>query len=409
MPKSNAAVLASGTILLMAGCVLSTFPRVRNGPAVWRVRDEKAKADVCPEDELRDHTLVLPDNLAPWELACPCCRTSLGRLVSAMRCASCGTIFRQVEGIWHFLPEERAAAFATFLGTYQTGRAAEGWGAAEIAYYRALPHVAGDDPQIAIWRLRERTFGQFVTCVVQPLTDRGSRPLRVLDVGAGNGWVAYQLARRGHQVAAVDLSIDDRDGLGALIRYGDVLSDRTKTSEEAQNASSLAREVGPDDRKKYGRILPLQAEFDRLPIAAAHVDLVIFNAALHYATDYLTTVSEALRVLRTDGTLVILDSPVYHDAVSGHQMLREREASFERTYGAAWTSVRTEGFLTYPLLAKLATTLNLQLVVRHPLSRWRSILRGCKTRLRGQREPAGFPLILLRRSVTDQRSAKPNW
>jgi SAM-dependent methyltransferase len=166
--------------------------------------------------------------------------------------------------------------------------------------------------------------------------------------------------------------------------------------------------VGSGDRKTCGWVLPLQAEFDRLPIATSQVDLVIFNAALHYSTDYLTTLSEALRVLRADGTLVILDSPIYHDAASGHQMLREREVSFQRTYGAAWMSVLTEGFLTYQLLAELATALNLQLEVRHSLPSWRLILRTLKTRARGQREPAGFPLILLRRSVTDQRLAKLN-
>jgi SAM-dependent methyltransferase len=302
-----------------------------------------------------------------------------------------------VAGIWHFLPEEHAAAFATFQRTYQTVRKAEGWGAAEIDYYRALPHVASDDPQVTIWRIRERTFCQLIRCVVEPLTNWGSHSLRVLDVGSGNGWLAYQLARRGHQVAALDLSIDDRDGLGALVRYADVPSDSTETLQEWKNTSGVAREVGSDDRTGWVRVLPLQAEFDRLPIAAGQADLVVFNAALHYSTDYRTTVSEALRVLRADGTLVILDSPVYCDARSGQQMLSEREALFQRTYGAAWTGVRTEGYLTYDRVGELAAAFNLQVEIWPTILRWRSTLRTLKTRLRGQREPAAFPLILLRR------------
>jgi SAM-dependent methyltransferase len=303
-----------------------------------------------------------------------------------------------VAGIWHFLPEERAAAFATFQSTYQTVRKAEGWGAAETDYYRALPRVASDDPQVTIWRIRERTFGRLIRCVVEPLADRGCHSLPVLDVGSGNGWLAYQLARRGHQVAAIDLSIDDRDGLGALIRFADVPSDSTDPPGEGHNTSDVAREVGSDHRTGWVRVLPLQAEFDRLPIAAGQADLVIFNAALHYSTDYRTTVSEALRVLRADGTLVILDSPVYHDAGSGQQMLLEREALFKSTYGAAGSSVRTEGYLTYNRVGELAAALNLQVEIRPTLTRWRSTLRRLKTRFRGQREPAAFPLILLRRA-----------
>jgi SAM-dependent methyltransferase len=315
--------------------------------------------------------------LTHWELACPGCQTSLGRPIGAARCASCGRSFRQVDGIWHFLPEERAAAFAPFLRAYQTVRAAEGWGASEIDYYRALPSVPDDDPQRAIWRLRERTFGQLITRAVQPLAKERTRSLRVLEVGSGNGWLADRLARRDHQVAAIDLSLDDRDGLGALVRYSSV--------------SRAGAGIGP--------VLPVQAEFDRLPFAAAQADLVIFNAALHYSTDYRTTIAEALRVLRHDGTLIVLDSPVYHTAVSGQQMLREREASFQAAYGAAWTISETRGFLTYDLLVELATDFELGLVIWQPVPRWRSILRQIKTRARGQREPAGFPIILFERAT----------
>jgi SAM-dependent methyltransferase len=308
-----------------------------------------------------------------WERACPVCRTSLGRPVGVARCGSCGREFRQIGGIWHFLPEERAAVFAPFLNGYQTIRAAEGWGASEIEYYRALPRVPEDDPRRAIWRLRERSFEQLLTRIVQPLATGWSRPLKILDVGSGNGWLADQLARRQHWIAAIDLSIDDRDGLGALPRY----------SEASRHGSA------------GGQILPLQAEFDCLPLSANQADLVIFNAALHYSTDYRTTVAEALRVLRGDGTLVLLDSPVYHDAASGQQMLREREASFAATYGTAWMRTEAVGFLTYDALVELATALDLRLGIWQSLPGWRSILRRLKTRVRGQREPAGFPLIVL--------------
>ncbi|MBD0319624.1 MAG: class I SAM-dependent methyltransferase [Gemmatimonadetes bacterium] len=36
----------------------------------------------------------------------------------------------------------------------------------------------------------------------------GGRPLRILDLGCGNGFIAAELARRGHQVVGVDVSED---------------------------------------------------------------------------------------------------------------------------------------------------------------------------------------------------------
>ena len=49
----------------------------------------------------------------------------------------------------------------------------------------------------------------------RPLPERTERALRILDLGAGNGWMSYRLALQGHLPIAVDLLTNDRDGLGA--------------------------------------------------------------------------------------------------------------------------------------------------------------------------------------------------
>ena len=84
----------------------------------------------------------------------------------------------------------------------------------------------------------------------------------ILDLGAGTGWLSHRLARLGHYPCAVDLTIDRRDGLGA------------------------ARHYTPD--------WPLvQSDFAHLPLGAAQVDMVVYNASLHYSIDYRTTLREA--------------------------------------------------------------------------------------------------------------------
>ena len=79
--------------------------------------------------------------------------------------------------------------------------------------------------------------------------------------------------------------------------------------------------------------LPIQAEFERIPLLGQQVDLVIFNASFHYATSYEKVLAGALRLLRERGKVVVMDTAVYHNSASGQQMVAEREAAFQQQYG----------------------------------------------------------------------------
>lgn len=320
--------------------------------------------------------------MTTFALACTSCLVGLVIEGASLRCASCGATFRRLAGIWRFLPESRARAFAEFLHDYQIVRKAEGWGVANAEYIRSLPHVSTKGPLDDTWRTRSRSFQTLLGRVIRPIEAEHTQPLKILDVGAGNGWLSYQLARRGHKVAAIDISMDDADGLGAFVWY------------------DYGTRTGDDDTEAF---IPIQAEFDRLPFLADQADLVVFNAALHYSTNYHVTLSEALRVLRADGHLIVLDSPVYRNPASGDIMVREREAAFQRKYGFSATAIQSEGFLTHSRLGDLASTLDLQLRVIDPIPGWRSTLRAVKTWLRGQREPAGFPVLVMRRTLLAAR------
>jgi SAM-dependent methyltransferase len=124
------------------------------------------------------------------------------------------------------------------------------------------------------------------------------------------------------------------------------------------------------------------------------VDLVVFNASLHYSTDYAATLREALRVLRPRGTLAILDSPMYSDPTSGERMVQERRARFLATYGFASDALPSEHFLTSARLATLASDLGLEWQVHRPVLDWRSWLGRTVGGIRARREPARFPVIV---------------
>lgn len=281
-------------------------------------------------------------------------------------CPDDGTFYHSTDGIWRFLSPAREAELAGFLSRYATVRGEEGWGSEDPAYYRELPFrdLSGLHPEI--WRIRAVTYRVFLRRVVRPLADRmgGSVP-RVLDVGAGNGWLSYRLGQKGHRCAAVDLMIDGRDGLGAGRFYPE-------------------------------KLFRVQASFDELPWADGVFDLVVFNGAFHYSKDYATTLREALRLLRPGGQIVIMDTPIYKRRASGEQMLKEREASLRERYGFTEQD-RNEGYLTGERLDRLGDELKLDWRVLRPFYGLRWMLLPWKARLLGQRELMRFHLLVARR------------
>src|SRR5215471_5715704 len=110
-------------------------------------------------------------------------------------------------------------ALAQFVREYRTVRRAEGWGSHDPAYYRALPYRDLTGRFSQIWRIRARSYDVFVRNVLDPLERKTEKPLSILDLGAGSGWLSHRLAQRGHRVAAIDLLDDILDGLGALRLY----------------------------------------------------------------------------------------------------------------------------------------------------------------------------------------------
>jgi SAM-dependent methyltransferase len=299
-----------------------------------------------------------------WPLACPICRAALGPLsahegAGEVRCPGCGLAAPRVEGIWRFLPPAAAARYAPFLADYTRIRLAERRGSDDPAYYLGLPRCPPDHPIAWQWALRRRTFAAFTRRVLPRL----AAGLRIVELGAGVGWLCHRLALLGHHPLAVDLSVDEQDGLGAARHY----------------------------RPAWPRF---QAEFDRLPLAAGAADLVIFNASLHYSTDYEVTLGEALRVLAAGGTLAILESPIYRRQESGRRMVEERHADFARRFGTRSDALPSRDYLTWSQIADLERHLGLRFRKVTPWYGWRWALRPWLARLRRQREPSRFAILM---------------
>lgn len=254
---------------------------------------------------------------------------------------------------------------ARFRAAYAEHRGSEGRRTGAVAELLALPYVRGG-PLARQWAVRARSFDRLVRHVVVPLERaRAPRPLSIVDLGAGNGWLCYRLALRGHRCVALDWRADSVDGLGAAAPYGKHLP------------------------VAFPRIA---ASFDAIPLAGRY-DLVVFNAAIHYAVDLPHTIAEAARVTAPGGRIVILDSPFYRKPEDGERMVAEKRETARRDWGDRaddLLSLPTIEFLTADRLAAAGAPLGLtwrRHRVRYPL--WYE-LRPLVARLRGRRPPSRF-------------------
>jgi SAM-dependent methyltransferase len=308
-------------------------------------------------------------------LQCPRCRGWIGCLPhtnlidTVLVCSDCCLKLSSEGGIWRALLPEHASHFSRFISDYEFIRAAEGRGSADAEYYLALPYgdLSGNNSQQ--WIIRARTFRYIERHILPSLSSENRKRLRILDLGAGNGWMSYRLALAGHAPVAVDLLINDRDGLGAAIHY----------------------------QKQLAVLFPrVQAELDVLPLMDDAFDLVIFNASFHYSEDYEKTIAEALRCTRTGGTILIADTPWYSNEASGQQMMIERRASFTQRYGFASDELKSLEFLTDQRLQRLEACFGLRWQSHTPSYGMRWFMRPLLARVQGRREPSQFRIFTAR-------------
>jgi len=294
--------------------------------------------------------------------ACPECRTDvLETDAGRYACAGCARVFERRAGVWRFLTPTRGASLEPFVRQFRAVREREGrrWSAPE--YYRRLPSVAPGDPHAKDWQVRRETYHHLLGHVLAA----GPRPLHVLDLGAGSGWLSHRLTALGHRAVAVDAIDDEIDGLGAARHY-------------ATEFPSV------------------QADFDALPFAPGQFDLVVFNGSLHYAADTAATLEGAHRVLAPGGALVVMDSPMFRADDDGSAMVSAKMRRFTCDYGCRDVVSQGVGYLTFARLAGIADKFALRpqfVPSRGPLG-WR--LRRGVARVRLRRAPAAFGLWVAR-------------
>jgi len=103
-------------------------------------------------------------------------------------------------------------------------------------------------------------------------------PVRVADLGCGEGYLTIEAARWASRVVAVD-----------------------RSREVLARARDLAK------RRGVRNILWKQGDLERLPLPDRSVDIVLLSQALHHAADPARALAEAARILVPGGRVLVLD------------------------------------------------------------------------------------------------------
>jgi len=252
---------------------------------------------------------------------CPHCSTPLRREGERLVCPRDGYTNVPEQGIRDVLTADELIHHVGFLNQARERRQRQGKSSDDPSYYLNLPQVPENDPNVAEWQIRAESM-EWLQFFLKTLY--GRRKLTILDNGAGNCWLTRRIVEWGHEAVAVDLSMDEHDGLVAGRHYLEHLP------------------------IEFERV---RADFEHLPFADGTFDVVVFNGSFHCAENPTKAMAEAVRVTKPEESIVILDSPIYTDRASGLAMA-------ERQEGRA-------GFLTYDQLWFLGDELNLHMET-HP-------------------------------------------
>lgn len=236
-------------------------------------------------------------------MRCPQCES---RLDDRWHCAN-GHHFPLRDGVPSVIDDVLRARLEPFLDAFSDFRARHRTGYLDPKIYADLPS-SGLVHDRSIWYPR---------LVDLRLLDRviGNRTkLRVLDIGAWNGWLSHQLTRRGHRVIALDYFTDPDDGLGAVRHYP-------------------------------LRFDAVQFDLERLDLLDERFDLVIADRCMAYFVDIPRSVEQMKTLLAPGGTLLLTGLNVYSDTSVIDAHFKGSDARFREAYGLPYLFKPVKGYL----------------------------------------------------------------
>lgn len=151
---------------------------------------------------------------------------------------------------------------------------------------RQLPHAGNKDPFYREWKMRAQSAKRLFDYL-----HKKKRPLKILEVGCGNGWLANYLAEiPGATVTGLDIN-----------------------RKELIQASRVFQK--PNLRFVEGNFRNEELNFEKF-------DVILFAASIQYFSSLQAVITIALGLLRAEGEIHIMDSHFYPAAEIVHAQKR---------------------------------------------------------------------------------------
>ena len=160
-----------------------------------------------------------------------------------------------------------------------------------------LPDTPANHPYHHEWQLRKRSFQRFEKYLNRMFTG----PMRILDLGCGNGWMSNQLAKNTkHEVWAVDVN----------------------QFELEQGARLFSRQ----------NLQFYYADIFQNPLPEQHFQVIVLAASVQYFPDLPELLKHLKRLLVAGGEIHVVDSPFYPDE-AGRVAARDRTLAYYEKVG----------------------------------------------------------------------------
>jgi 2-polyprenyl-3-methyl-5-hydroxy-6-metoxy-1,4-benzoquinol methylase len=205
------------------------------------------------------------------------------------------------DGIVQLMSEPKKEMVETFLQTFEKYRKDQQMLLEDEQIFPKLPYAHHD----GAWRLKQMEWEM----IRQMLPS--DRSWNILDMGAWNGWLSYQLASAGHTVVATGLFTNPWDGLGAQRHY-------------------------PVDFDT------IQMETEDIHLLEGSFDLVVLNKGFPFLTDRHRFTKLVKEKTTSGGWVIATGINIYRHK---NRQLEQIKADFEKTYGPSFFLRPVKGYL----------------------------------------------------------------
>ncbi len=146
------------------------------------------------------------------------------------------------------------------------------------AVVAALPFIPDGNPLSSEWRARSISASRLTRYL-----SRHSRPLTILEIGCGNGWLSNLLCNSGHHVIGLDQNLYE--------------------------LKQAARVFSSNSSLSF-----LDADIFSAPFILGSFDAIILASVIQYFHDLPALLMNLLQYLKPNGSIHIVDSPLYADS-----------------------------------------------------------------------------------------------